>query len=58
MVLVVLTIILTLYLVYLLREPLTWIFIAGFLAIALSGPVNLLQRHMKRGLAIASCTSR
>src|SRR5919112_2027121 len=52
-VLVVLTIILTLYLVYLLRQPLTWIFIAGFLAIALSGPVNLLSRYMKRGLAIA-----
>jgi predicted PurR-regulated permease PerM len=52
-VLIVLTIIFTLYLVYLLRRPLTWIFIAGFLAIALSGPVNLLQRHMKRGLAIA-----
>ncbi len=52
-VLIVLTIILTLYLVYLLRTPLTWIFIAGFLAIALSGPVNLLSRYMKRGLAIA-----
>ncbi len=52
-VLIVLTIILTLYLVYLLRQPLTWIFIAGFLAIALSGPVNFLQRYMKRGLAIA-----
>jgi predicted PurR-regulated permease PerM len=42
-----------LYLVYLLRRPLTWIFIAGFLAIALSGPVTLLERHMKRGLALA-----
>jgi predicted PurR-regulated permease PerM len=52
-VLVVLTIVLTLYLIYLLRQPLTWIFIAGFLAIALSGPVNLLSRYMKRGLAIA-----
>jgi predicted PurR-regulated permease PerM len=52
-VLIVLTIILTLYLVYLLRTPLTWIFIAGFLAIALSGPVNFLQRYMNRGLAIA-----
>ena len=31
---------LALYLIYLLRQPLTWIFIAGFLAIALSGPVN------------------
>jgi predicted PurR-regulated permease PerM len=43
----------SLYLVYLLRQPLTWIFIAGFLAIALSGPVTILQRHMKRGLALA-----
>jgi predicted PurR-regulated permease PerM len=52
-VLIVLTIVFTLYVVYLLRTPLTWIFIAGFLATALSGPVNLLQRYMKRGLAIA-----
>src|SRR5687768_15324975 len=52
-VLIVVTIVLTLYLIYLLRTPLTWIFIAGFLAIALSGPVNFLQRYMKRGLAIA-----
>jgi predicted PurR-regulated permease PerM len=51
-VLIVVTIVLTLYLIYLLRQPLTWIFIAGFLAIALSGPVNFLQRYMKRGLAI------
>src|SRR5215204_1503790 len=53
-VLVVLTVVFTLYLVYLLRQPLTWIFIAGFLAIALSGPVNFLQRYMRRGLAIAA----
>jgi predicted PurR-regulated permease PerM len=52
-VLVVITVVLTLYLIYLLRQPLTWIFIAGFLAIALSGPVNLLQRRMRRGFAIA-----
>jgi predicted PurR-regulated permease PerM len=50
---VVVTVVLTLYLIYLLRRPLTWIFIAGFLAIALSGPVNLLQRRMRRGFAIA-----
>jgi predicted PurR-regulated permease PerM len=53
---VVLTIVLVvvaLYLIYLLRQPLTWIFIAGFLAIALSGPVTLLERRMKRGFAIA-----
>ena len=52
-VLVVLTVVLTLYLIYLLRRPLTWIFVAGFLAIALSGPVNVLQRRMRRGFAIA-----
>ena len=53
---VVLTIVLVavaIYLIFLLRKPLTWIFIAGFLAIALSGPVNFLQRRMKRGFAIA-----
>ena len=43
----------SLYLIYLLRRPLTWIFIAGFLAIALAGPVTILQRHMKRGIAMA-----
>ena len=52
-VLTVVLVVLALYLLYLLRRPLTWIFIAGFLAIALSGPVNLLSRYMKRGLAIA-----
>ena len=40
------------YLVYLLRKPLSWLFIAGFIAIAVSGPVNYLSRRMKRGLAI------
>ena len=43
---------LLIYLIYLLRTPLSWIFIAGFIAVAVSGPVNLLQRYMKRGLAI------
>ena len=52
-VLIAVLVVLTLYLIYLLRRPLTWIFIAGFLAIALSGPVNVLARKMKRGLAIA-----
>jgi predicted PurR-regulated permease PerM len=52
---VVLTIVLValaIYLIWVLRKPLSWIFIAGFLAVAVSGPVNLLQRHMRRGLAI------
>jgi predicted PurR-regulated permease PerM len=53
---VVLTIVLValaIYLIWVLRKPLSWIFIAGFLSVALSGPVNLLQRHMRRGFAIA-----
>ena len=52
-VITVLACVLALYLVYLLRRPLTWIFIAGFIAIALSGPVNFLQRRMRRGSAVA-----
>ena len=40
-VLTVVACVLALYLIYLLRKPLTWIFIAGFLAIALSGPGRL-----------------
>jgi len=43
-----------LYLVYLLRKPLTWIFVAAFIAIALSGPITFLERWMKRGLAITT----
>ena len=42
-----------LLLVYVLRTPLSWIFMAGFIAVAVSGPVNLLSRWMKRGFAIA-----
>jgi predicted PurR-regulated permease PerM len=52
-VLVVVAVVLVLYLIYLLRTPITWLVIAAFLAIALAGPVNFLQRYMKRGLAIA-----
>jgi predicted PurR-regulated permease PerM len=51
-VITVLVCVLALYLVYLLRRPITWIFIAGFIAIALSGPVNFLQRRMRRGIAV------
>jgi predicted PurR-regulated permease PerM len=46
-------VILLLYLIYLLRKPIGWLLIAAFLAIALSGPVNFLNRRMKRGFAIA-----
>jgi predicted PurR-regulated permease PerM len=52
-VLIVVAVGIALYLIYLLRKPLTWIFIAGFLAIALAGPVQFLQRRLPRGLAIA-----
>jgi predicted PurR-regulated permease PerM len=52
-VLIVVVVALVLYLIVLLRRPITWIVIALFLAVAMSGPVNLLQRRMKRGLAIA-----
>jgi predicted PurR-regulated permease PerM len=52
-VLIVLTVVLTLWLIYLLRQPISWIVIAGFIAIAVSGPVNLFARRMPRGLAIA-----
>ena len=52
-VITVLVCVLTLYLIYLLRRPITWIFIAGFIAIALSGPVAFLQRRMRRGSAVA-----
>ena len=52
-VLVVVVVVLTLVLMYLLRRPLTWIFIAAFIAVALSGPINLLERRMRRGFAVA-----
>lgn len=52
-VLVVLAVALALYLIVLLQRPITWLVIAAFIAVAMSGPVNLLARHMKRGLAIA-----
>lgn len=42
-----------LYIAYLLRRPLGWLFLAGFVAVALSGPVRLLARRMTRGPAIA-----
>ncbi len=52
-VLIVVSIAVVLYLIVLLQRPITWLVIAAFIAIAMSGPVNLLQRHMKRGLAVA-----
>jgi predicted PurR-regulated permease PerM len=44
---------LSLYILYLVREPLGYVFLAAFLAVAASGPVNLLSRKLPRGLAIA-----
>ncbi|MEA2466807.1 MAG: hypothetical protein QOJ57_933, partial [Thermoleophilaceae bacterium] len=44
---------LALYLVYLLKKPLGWLTLAGFIAVAVSGPVKLLERRLRRGLAIA-----
>jgi predicted PurR-regulated permease PerM len=52
-VLIIVAVVLCLYLIYLLRRPITWLFIAAFIALALSPPVNMLSRHMKRGFAIA-----
>ena len=52
-VLVVVAVVLTLILMYLLRRPLTWLFIAAFVAIALSGPIAFLSRYMRRGFATA-----
>jgi predicted PurR-regulated permease PerM len=43
---------LALYLIYLLRKPLTWIVIAAFIAVAISGPINRLSKHMRRGFAV------
>jgi predicted PurR-regulated permease PerM len=51
-VLTVVCVAISLYLLYLLRKPISWILIATFLAVALSPPVNVLARHMRRGLAI------
>jgi predicted PurR-regulated permease PerM len=43
---------LAVYLVYLLRRPISWLLIAGFIALALAPPVRLLNRRMRRGFAI------
>ncbi len=51
---VVVTVIITAYLVYLLQQPISWLIIAAFLAIAVSGPITILARHMPRGAAIAT----
>src|SRR5215211_9112978 len=45
---------LALVLMYLVREPLGWVVLAMFLAIAASGPVNFLSRHIPRTGAVAT----
>jgi predicted PurR-regulated permease PerM len=52
-VLIVVGVLLSLYLIYLVRKPIGWLVTATFLAVALSAPVNRLNRHMRRGVAIA-----
>jgi len=53
-VLIVVAVALALYVTYELRRPITWLVIAGFIAVAMSGPVNLLTRLTgRRGLATA-----
>lgn len=49
---IVLLVIGALYVIYLLRKPISWIVIASFIAVALSGPVNLMSRRFPRGLAV------
>ena len=51
-VLIIVAVVLCLYLIYLLRKPISWVLIAGFIAVALSPPVNMLAGHMRRGFAI------
>jgi predicted PurR-regulated permease PerM len=51
-VMVIVTVAISLYVVYLLRKPIGWVLIATFLAVALSGPVNWLSERMRRGFAI------
>jgi len=41
-----------LYLVYLLRTPIGWLFLATFVAISVSAPVNRLSKRMPRGGAV------
>jgi predicted PurR-regulated permease PerM len=51
-VLIVVCVAIVLYLLWLLRRPISWVLIATFLAVALSPPVRRLERRMRRGLAI------
>ena len=52
-VLIVLAVLAAVGVLYLLRQPLGWLFLATFLAVAVSGPVAWFSKYMPRGLAIA-----
>jgi len=53
-VLIVVGVALALYGIYLLRQPITWVVIAAFIATALSAPIGALERRVhRRGLATA-----
>ncbi|MEA2403436.1 MAG: hypothetical protein QOE08_83 [Thermoleophilaceae bacterium] len=52
-VLTVMACVLAVFLMYLLRKPLGWLIIGGFIAVAVSGPINLLERRLRRGISIA-----
>ena len=44
---------LSLYVIYLLRQPIGWLVLAGFVALATAGPIRALERRLPRGLAVA-----
>lgn len=49
---VVVTSVLSLYLIYQLRQPIGWLIAAAFIAVAVAPPVNRLSKHMPRALAV------
>ena len=51
-VLIIVAVAICLYLVYLVRRPLLWLLVSIFIAAALSAPVNVLSRRMRRGFAV------
>jgi len=51
-VLIVVCVAICLYLIFLLRRPITWLLVSVFLAVALASPVNFLAAKMRRGFAI------
>ncbi len=53
-VLVIAAVLITAYILYLLRRPISWLVIAAFIAVAVSGPVAALSQRLPRGLAIAT----